>query len=76
MQEILKPALVIHCGHCPEARVFWVENDTGKPPDLVFRGFPKGGRLMMSKENVLLACDRCKAQLDVIQAEHGKTLWL
>lgn len=74
MAEIFKPVLVIQCSHCPNAAVEWRENEPGKPPDLLFRGFPTNGRMMLSKGTVLLACDRCRGQLDVIHAEYGKTL--
>ncbi len=74
MAEIFTPVLVIQCSHCPGAKVEWKENSPGKPPDLIFRGFPSGGRMVMSQKTILLACDRCRGQLDVIQEEYGKTL--
>lgn len=73
MAEILRPVLVIQCCHCPNARVEWMENKAGKPPDLIFRGFPENGRIIMSANTVLLACDRCRGQLDMMQEEYGKT---
>lgn len=76
---ILKPGeapLMIQCGHCAQAVVNYIENGQGKPPDLLFSGFPAAGRVMLSKATVLLACERCKAQLDVIMDEYGRSLVL
>jgi len=73
---IVGGCLVIQCGHCSEAKVMWMETKAGNPPDLLFKGFPASGRMILSKATVLLACERCKAQLDVIQAEYAKTLTL
>lgn len=70
------PCLVIQCGHVADAKVQWLETKPGNPPDLLFSGFPASGRMMLSKGTVLLACARCKGQLDVIQAEYGRTLVL
>ena len=72
--KIDETPLMIQCGHCSQAVVNYIENGQGKPPDLLFSGFPGAGRVMLSKKTVLLACERCKAQLDVIMAEYGKTL--
>lgn len=74
MAEIFKPVLVIQCSHNPGATAEWRENEAGKPPDLLFRGFPASGRMVMSKQTIFLSCDRCRGQLDVIVAEYGKTL--
>lgn len=63
---IVKPIMVAHCTHCPTASVTWIENEAGKPPDLFFKGFPKHGRVVLSKEVILLACDRCAEQVDSI----------
>lgn len=76
MMHLLKPTLVIQCTHCPQAAVQWLDNGVGKPPDLIFKGFPEAGRVILSKNTILLSCDRCKSQLEVIQEEYGKTLQL
>lgn len=68
--------LVIQCGHCSEAKVQWIETKEGNPPDLLFSGFPASGRVMLAKKAILLACERCKGQLDVIQEEYARTLVL
>jgi len=74
--KIDEAPLIVQCGHCAQAVVNYIENGQGRPPDLLFSGFPAAGRMMLSKKTVLLACDRCKSQLDVIMAEYGKTLTL
>jgi len=74
--DIGRPVLVVECGHCGGARAVWWNSKPGNPPDLWFQNFPTSGRVMLSNKTILLACDRCKGQLDVIMAEYGKTLSL
>jgi len=76
IQKIDERPLVVQCGHCAQAVVIFMENGENKPPDLLFSGFPEAARMMLSKKTVLLACNRCKGQLDVIVEEYGKTLVL
>lgn len=74
--DISKPVLVIECGHCGGARAFWFHVSPGKPPDLWFQNFPKNGRVMLARETVLVACEKCQSQLDVIVKEYEKTVML
>jgi len=76
--DIEKMALVIECGHCPGARVIWLDsNDPEKhPPEMMFFNFPRNGRMMMSRQTIILTCYRCRKHLEVIQNEYGKTLTL
>lgn len=74
--DIGKPVLVIECGHCGGARAAWFAPGTGKPPDLWFQNFPKNGRMMMSNNTILVACEKCQSQLTVIAKEYEKTVLL
>jgi len=68
--------LVVECGHCPGARAVWWDAKPGEPPDLWFQNFPNTGRMMLSNKTILLACDRCKGQLDTIRKDYGNVLEL
>jgi len=70
------PVLVIECGHCGGAQAYWWSPSPGNPPDLWFKNFPKNGRAIFSNKTVLVACERCQRQLDVIRSEYQKTLAL
>lgn len=74
--DIVAPVLVIECGHCGGARAHWHAPQPGQPPDLWFERFPRSGRVMLSNGTVLVACQLCQGQLDVIRREYGKTLEL
>jgi len=49
---------VEHCQHC-SPRVWWIENDPGRPPQLAYTGFPKDGQIAMSKNKVVVLCRIC-----------------
>ena len=50
------------CPHALEARVYWIENDVGKPPQFVFEGFPEAGLVILSKHTVVVYCRECGAR--------------
>jgi len=57
-------AEVAHCQHCSPA-FYWIENEAGKAPQFAFRGFPRDGQVVISKNTVIVVCSRCQGQLDV-----------
>jgi len=73
---VIKPAFVIGCTHCGNVKAAWVENDGQKPPDLIWDEFPRSGRMVMSKETIIVACRACRDSLDAIIQEYGNTLTL
>jgi len=71
---IVKPVLMIQCGHCGNAKCFFLENPDGsKPVDFMWESFPTKGRMLMMKETVFLSCWSCREGLDVMIQEFGKT---
>lgn len=67
--------LVIQCGHCSGTEIFW----NGNPdvlPDLFFKNMPTGGRMILSKKSIFLACQGCAKDLDAILKEAGKSVLL
>ena len=56
---------VVHCQHC-NPKVLWAVNTEGEPPHLMYKGFPPMGQIILSKNTVVVTCDKCSEQLDVI----------
>jgi hypothetical protein len=51
---------VLHCQHCSKPEVWWMEREPGKAPILAFKGFPKDGSIIMSKNKVGVICMKCQ----------------
>lgn len=47
------------CPHCPSARVWWVSYEVGRPPEFIYEGFPAKGLVILSKETVVVWCEKC-----------------
>lgn len=57
--DILDAVMMERCPHCPSAKVWWVENEVGKPPHFIYEGFPKEGMVLLSKHTVVVWCETC-----------------
>lgn len=56
-----KRVMVAQCGHCENAVALWTTNNDGSvPPDLIFSGFPKAGRMLLTNQVIYMACEQCK----------------
>jgi len=56
--DVVTRAEVEHCQHC-RPTWDWIENQEGKPPQVVFTGFPRAGVMVMSKARVIVLCGSC-----------------
>jgi hypothetical protein len=59
---------VVHCPHCTP-RVWWLENERGKAPELAFSQFPSAGAIVLSKNHVIVACKACMGQIDLMKLD-------
>lgn len=56
-----KDADVVHCIHC-SPRIWWIENDAGKPPQFAYSGLPERGQIVLSKNTIEVVCRSCALQ--------------
>lgn len=47
------------CQHCIHTRVWWIENEAGKPPTFAYSNFPKDGQVLLSKKKIVVICRCC-----------------
>jgi hypothetical protein len=59
--------VISSCPHVDHAQVLWMETQPGEPPEFCFSGFPNSGRIMMSKQTVIIVCHRCARELNNLQ---------
>lgn len=57
--DILNNVMMERCPHVKDARVWWVSNEVGKPPEFIFQGFPQDGLCILSKHTVVVWCEKC-----------------
>ncbi len=55
---------VEHCQHC-KPRVWWLENEPGKAPQLAYSEFPKDGQIVLSNNRVIVVCRKCSPAVEV-----------
>jgi hypothetical protein len=71
---IPKGLFIIQCGHCANAKAFFLENPDGsKPMDMMWDGLPQKGRMVCTTETMFLSCWACRESLDTMVSEYGKT---
>jgi len=64
---------IVHCRTCQHtrgAKVYWVENEIGKPPILEFQGFPVNGVIVMSQAVVIVVCLKCSDEMNDPSSEN------
>lgn len=68
--DVLK---VQQCPHVTVRTFAWIENLPGKPPSFVYDGFPEGGLVVLSKNEIVVVCKRCRGNYLLVQprAEEG-----
>lgn len=47
---------VLACQHVPIPKIWWIENEPGKPPHFVFEGFPREGQCILSNQTAIVVC--------------------
>ena len=69
--NIIKPVLICHCGHCPDAEAVWGLNADPEVPDLAWKNFPSNGRAILSRKTIFLACRMCSKDLTELNKSFG-----
>lgn len=67
---LVKPVQTVHCSHLSGVSAMWIEDREGRPPHLAFKGFPTHGALIMSKNTIVVACNRCQGAMVLMLQDH------
>lgn len=58
---------VTQCAHVSVKTFCWIENLPGKAPSFVYGGFPTNGLCILSKNEIVVLCQTCSRNHDVLK---------
>ena len=59
--------VISSCPHLASPQVLWIESGPGEAPEFCFSGFPNAGRVVLSKNTMVIVCHRCARELNDLQ---------